>query len=223
MDLTEEVSRLAKLGESMTCMTMAGTPPKMVMRSRSMSSRARSGSKWCIMTSLPPAAVLVTSTAWQPVAWNRGTDKRLAFWVPAPVPDSCRAASEGTDRGDEEQVHQVGHAVAVGSHRPLGPAGGARGVEDGGVGVGIDGHVGQGPAARAAQRSVRRRGRRARDLRRDARPRSPGPPDGHPSGPGSSQQTTRVLRSGVSPRWGRIRSRRSSSAKTTLVPESLRP
>ena len=62
-------------------MTMAGTPPKMVMRSRSMSSRARSGSKWCIMTSLPPAAVLETSTAWHPVAWNRGTDSRLAFWV----------------------------------------------------------------------------------------------------------------------------------------------
>ena len=63
-------------------MTMAGTPPKMVMRSRSMSSRARSGSKWCIITSFPPAAVLVTSRAWQPVAWKRGTDNRLAFWVP---------------------------------------------------------------------------------------------------------------------------------------------
>ena len=63
-------------------MTMAGTPPKMVIRSRSISSRARSGSKWCIITSLPPAAVLETSTAWQPVAWKSGTDSRLAFWVP---------------------------------------------------------------------------------------------------------------------------------------------
>jgi hypothetical protein len=34
------------------------------------------------MTSLPPAAVLVTSRAWQPVAWNRGTDSRLAFCPP---------------------------------------------------------------------------------------------------------------------------------------------
>ena len=82
MDWTDEVSRLAKSGESMTCMTMAGTPPKTVIRSRSMSSRARSGSKWCIITNLPPAAVLVTSSAWQPVAWNSGTDSRLAFWTP---------------------------------------------------------------------------------------------------------------------------------------------
>ena len=57
-------------------MTMAGTPPKVVMRSRSMSSRARSGSKWCIITSLPPAAVLTTRTARQPVAWKSGTLSR---------------------------------------------------------------------------------------------------------------------------------------------------
>ena len=62
-------------------MTMAGTPPKMVIRSRSMSSRARSGSKWCIMTSFPPAAVLETRMAWQPVAWKSGTDSRLEFWT----------------------------------------------------------------------------------------------------------------------------------------------
>ena len=82
MDRTEEVSRLANSGESITCMTMVGTPPKMVIRSRSISSRARSGSKWCIITSLPPAAVLETSTAWHPVAWKSGTDSRLAFWAP---------------------------------------------------------------------------------------------------------------------------------------------
>ncbi len=82
MDCTDEVSRLAKSGESMTCMTMAGTPPNTVIRSLSMSSRARSGSKWCIMTSFPPAAVLVTSRAWHPVAWNSGTDRRLAFCPP---------------------------------------------------------------------------------------------------------------------------------------------
>ena len=74
-------------------MTMAGTPPKMVMRSRSISSRARSGSKWCIMTSLPPAAVLETRTAWQPVAWKRGTDSRLAFWRAAAHVGHVAAAS----------------------------------------------------------------------------------------------------------------------------------
>ena len=60
-------------------MTMVGTPPKVVIRSRSISSRARSGSKWCIITSFPPAAVLVIMTAWQPVAWKRGTDSRYEF------------------------------------------------------------------------------------------------------------------------------------------------
>ncbi len=70
------MSREAKLGESITCMTMAGTPPKVTMRSRSMSSRARSGSQWCIMTSLLPAAVFATRIEWHPVAWNSGTDNR---------------------------------------------------------------------------------------------------------------------------------------------------
>ena len=60
----------------MTCITMAGTPPKVVMRSRSMSSRARSGSQWCIITSLLPAAVLATRIEWHPVAWKSGTDSR---------------------------------------------------------------------------------------------------------------------------------------------------
>lgn len=76
MDRTEAVSRRAKSGESSTCMTMAGTPPKLVIRSRSMSSRARSGLKWCIITSFPPDAVWEMSTAWHPVAWKRGTDSR---------------------------------------------------------------------------------------------------------------------------------------------------
>ena len=57
-------------------MTIVGTPPNVVIRSRSISSRTRSGSKWWTMTSLPPAAVLVTRTAWQPVAWNSGTVRR---------------------------------------------------------------------------------------------------------------------------------------------------
>ena len=57
-------------------MAMAGTPPKVVIRSRSISSRARSGFQWCIITSLFPAAVLATKMEWHPVAWNSGTDSR---------------------------------------------------------------------------------------------------------------------------------------------------
>ena len=74
----DEVSNLSKLGESSTCITMAGTPPKVPIRSRSISWSARSGSKWCIITSFPPAARLETMTEWQPVAWNRGTERRKA-------------------------------------------------------------------------------------------------------------------------------------------------
>ena len=43
-------------------MTMAGTPPNVVTCSRSISSRARAGSKWCIMTIFPPAPVFPTMT-----------------------------------------------------------------------------------------------------------------------------------------------------------------
>ena len=212
---------MAKLGESMTCMTMAGTPPKMVMRSRSMSSRARSGSKWCIMTSLPPAAVLVTSTAWHPVAWNRGTDSRLAFWAPLLTSATGRSV-EGADRGHEEQAHQVGHAVAMGPHRTLGPPRRARRVEDGGVGIGVDVHVREGASLGLRCRQLvegddryrRAPGRSAVEPSAARRP---------PSGSGSSQHTTMDRTSGTSPRWGRIRWRRSSSVKTTVVPESVRP
>ena len=62
-------------------MTMAGTPPKVPIRSRSISSRARSGSKWCIITIFPPAAMLVTMTEWHPVAWKSGTESRKAGCV----------------------------------------------------------------------------------------------------------------------------------------------
>ena len=76
---------MEKLGESSTCMTMAGTPPNVPILSRSMSWRARSGSKWCIITSFPPAARLETMTEWQPVAWNSGTESRNAACDLPPV------------------------------------------------------------------------------------------------------------------------------------------
>ena len=50
-----------------------------MIRSRSISSSARSASKWCIITSFPPAAVLTTMLARQPVAWKSGTDSRNEF------------------------------------------------------------------------------------------------------------------------------------------------
>ena len=81
----EDVSNFEKLGESSTCMTMAGTPPNVPIFSRSISSSARSGSKWCIITSFPPAARLETMTEWQPVAWNSGTESRKAGCVLSPV------------------------------------------------------------------------------------------------------------------------------------------
>ena len=73
------MSYLEKSGESSTCITMAGTPPKVLIRSRSMSSSARSGSKWCIITSFPPAARFETMTEWHPVAWKSGTERRKAL------------------------------------------------------------------------------------------------------------------------------------------------
>ena len=81
----DEVSNLSNSGESSTCITMAGTPPNVPIFSRSISWSARSGSKWCIITSFPPAARLETMTEWQPVAWNRGTERRNAAWVFSPT------------------------------------------------------------------------------------------------------------------------------------------
>jgi len=66
-------------------MTMDGTPPKVPIRSRSINWSARSGSKWCIITSFPPAARLETMTEWQPVAWKSGTDRRKAACVFSPT------------------------------------------------------------------------------------------------------------------------------------------
>ena len=57
-------------------MTMVGTPPKVVSRSRSISSSARAASQRCIMTSFPPARRLATRMEWHPVAWKSGTDSR---------------------------------------------------------------------------------------------------------------------------------------------------
>src|SRR5436190_22577605 len=79
MPWIDEVSRFSKSGDCSTCHTIDGTPPKLVMRSRSMSSRARSGSHLYISTSLLPADVAPCRVEWQPVAWKNGTDRS---WAP---------------------------------------------------------------------------------------------------------------------------------------------
>ncbi len=58
---------------------MVGTPPAPVMRSRSISCIAISGSHLRINTSLPPMASIGTIVAWHPVTWNSGTTSRLDF------------------------------------------------------------------------------------------------------------------------------------------------
>src|SRR4051812_41648232 len=88
MPWIDEVSRFSKWGDCSTCHTIDGTPPKLVMRSRSMSSRARSGSHLYINTSLLPADVAPCSVEWQPVAWKNGTDSSCAACagaLPAPT------------------------------------------------------------------------------------------------------------------------------------------
>src|SRR5471030_632276 len=61
----------------MSCQAMVGTPPAEVTRSRSMSSKARTGSHLRIITSLAPAKRVGLRIAKQPVAWKKGTDSRV--------------------------------------------------------------------------------------------------------------------------------------------------
>src|SRR5205085_5193064 len=51
---------------------------------------------------------------------------------------------EPAAHGDEAQAHEVAADVPVGAEGALGPPGGARRVEDGGVVLGIEGDIGQG-------------------------------------------------------------------------------
>ena len=49
-------------------MTMVGTPPKVVIRFPLDQLQGPPASQRCIMTSLPPARMLVTRIEWHPVA-----------------------------------------------------------------------------------------------------------------------------------------------------------
>ena len=63
MAFTLEVSVFSKFGDSSSCQIIAGTPPMVVMRSRSMSSSARSGSHLYMITSLAPNATELSMMA----------------------------------------------------------------------------------------------------------------------------------------------------------------
>ena len=84
-------------------------------------------------------------TEWQPVAWNSGTERRKAAcaFSPTGVALGAGAVAGGAAGVDEEEAHQVRPHVAVGADGTLGTAGGARGVEDGGVVLGVDGQIGR--------------------------------------------------------------------------------
>ena len=216
----DEVSYLAKFGESSTCITMAGTPPKVPIFSRSISSSARSGSKWCIITIFPPAAVLVTMIEWQPVAWKSGTESNKAGCAFSPPDSSAGMPKRMEPAGvEEEQAHQVRAHVAVRAHRALGPPRRARRVEDGGVVLGVDGDVGgRGGLVDGAQREGEGPlgdGRRAAGRLVDGQRRLGlgAVLVGHDDG----------LEGRSPPRKGRMRSTRSVSTKATLEPESSRP
>src|SRR4051794_6673414 len=73
-----DVSVVAKLGDSSRSQLCVGTPTKFVTRSRSISSRARSGSHLRIITSFRPLAKHDIITGMQPVTWKRGTTRMNA-------------------------------------------------------------------------------------------------------------------------------------------------
>ena len=67
-----EVSRSAKLGASSRSQLIVGTPTKLVTRSCSISSNARSGSHLYVITSFDPPTNAPSITGTSPVTWNSG-------------------------------------------------------------------------------------------------------------------------------------------------------
>ncbi len=84
---------------------MVGTPTKVVTRSRSISSRARSGSHLYIITSFAPDAVEPSMTGMSPVTWNSGTMRMKAvrsFGPSSSLGGSIRALDRGAAAEGEE-------------------------------------------------------------------------------------------------------------------------
>ena len=162
-----DVSKSANRGDSSRSQLCVGTPTKLVTRSRSISSSARSGSHLYIITSFRPLAKHDSITGTQPVTWNSGTI-RMNTGGPADVGASSGRRSR-VERGAAAEAEQRLQDGAVGRHRALRVAGRARRVEDRGVVVGCDrrrrawrgaGHDDVVPVVRVARRIDRRRARR---------------------------------------------------------------
>ncbi len=116
MPVMLEVSVSANFGESSTCSTIDGTPPKPVSRSASMRCSARSGSHLRMMVILLPALVPPTREAWQPVAWKSGTDSSgAACWLcwaisasrSMPERNAVRAAAKRMPSGEPAMLRCV--------------------------------------------------------------------------------------------------------------------
>ena len=99
---------------------IVGTPSKIVTRSRWMISRALPGSNLGSSVSVPPAVTVAFSPQVRPNTWNSGRQ---------PMTTSTGAALQQGGRG---QLGVAGQ-VRVGQLGALGPAGGARRVEDHGI------------------------------------------------------------------------------------------
>ena len=197
------MSRDSNDGDCSTCHTIAGTPPNVVTRSRSISSSARSASHLCISTSLPPAATLATRTEWQPVAWKNGTDSRYTFWPGRGAPASLPGAHLRAP-GREREREEVAADVAVRAERALRPARRARRVEDRREVLGLEVDVGQRRRRRAPSPST--------SSHRSAR-----------AGARSSARATTIVATSSAGSTSASRSSRSASTNTTLAPESRRP
>src|SRR6185437_15233409 len=132
---SEERSYLCRLGCSRICQAMVGTPPAELIFSFSMSCIAFSASKRRISTIFPPLTTVGPSTAKQPVAWKNGTESSVARCGASSGlanTGGCSPRQEAARRREAGRHDVRGH-VAMGAERALGPPGGARGVENGGV------------------------------------------------------------------------------------------
>ena len=152
---------MAQSGWSSSSRLIVGTPEKLVTRSRSISSSARPASHLRMNTIAPPTSVHGCSRQLLAVTWNSGVGAMNTGGVGAAVAGGSRRRRQvaGGHRlglghlrhaGHEGDVHDVVHRTAVGELGALREAGGARGVEDRDVVVGVDGRRRAAPPARAA-------------------------------------------------------------------------
>ena len=178
-------------------------------RSRSISSKARTGSQRRIITSLPPA-----EQRW-------GSAPRSSRWRGRTAPTSsverCGAFGSGAGgvsprrrkarAGRTAAPADVGVDVAVGAERALRLSGRAGGVEDGGVVLRLDLHVRQGPVGQPMPR-------------RAASPMTSSSLATCGSATSSLARLTKTrFRSGQLGRCSARRSSRSASTMATLAPE----